>query len=454
MELKDKKLQQKDTSIEHLKKEKMFEKHNLLLREFGNIGSIIYIIKVKTFENGDYIVKIGESRRGIESRYNEHRYNYEECIILDCFLVNRSKDFEKFLHNHEAIKPTQAKNYPKHENENELFFIGQDLTYIMLLEIIRKNIKTFQDQFGINDIDLTVRNLLNEFIPKISINNQQQKEININDSDGSLKNLINELIHQNQLLHNQIGLLEKNQNEKLEDQTKLLNEIKETLTSQYKSVTGYGEINKTRGPRLQKINPDTFEVIKVYEIIQDLLNEDYKIKSASLNKAIIENTIYNGFRWMYVDKKLDANIVHNIQPNKITRPQNLGYIAKVDVNKTKILNVYIDRKTAARLNNYNCESSLDEVVKKKKLSNNHYYLLYNECSEQLRNNFTPKYIILYKDGVGKFDTNNKLIQEYTCKSDCARLDDDVSEKTLSRALKENIMYKNHYYRKLEPKLFI
>ena len=45
-------------------------------------------------------------------------------------------------------------------------------------------------------------------------------------------------------------------------------------------------------------------------------------------------------------------------------------------NKTEILNVYLDRKTAAKLNGYKSLSALDNPVKKNTITNNHYYMLY------------------------------------------------------------------------------
>uniref|UniRef100_A0A6C0ECX7 Uncharacterized protein n=1 Tax=viral metagenome TaxID=1070528 RepID=A0A6C0ECX7_9ZZZZ len=48
---------------------------------------------------------------------------------------------------------------------------------------------------------------------------------------------------------------------------------------------------------------------------------------------------------------------------KITKIQNIGYIAKLDANKKEILNVYLDRKSACKLNNYKSLASLDEPVK-------------------------------------------------------------------------------------------
>jgi hypothetical protein len=54
---------------EKLAKEKILEREKVLLSQYGTAGSIFYIIRVKTFENGQYIVKVGESRIGILSRY-------------------------------------------------------------------------------------------------------------------------------------------------------------------------------------------------------------------------------------------------------------------------------------------------------------------------------------------------------------------------------------------------
>ena len=45
-------------------KQKALDNEKFLLKEYGHSGSLVYIIKVKTFENGQYIVKIGHSTKG------------------------------------------------------------------------------------------------------------------------------------------------------------------------------------------------------------------------------------------------------------------------------------------------------------------------------------------------------------------------------------------------------
>lgn len=138
-------IKQLENDKNKLSKEKELEKHNLLLREFGCAGSLVYIVKVKTNDDLTYIVKIGESRKGLCNRFEEHKSSYDECVMLDCFMVKRSKDFESFIHLHELVSPNKITNLKGHENERELFLIGKKLSYDILLNLIKKNIKQFND---------------------------------------------------------------------------------------------------------------------------------------------------------------------------------------------------------------------------------------------------------------------------------------------------------------------
>ena len=185
------------------------------------------------------------------------------------------------------------------------------------------------------------------------------------------------------------------------------------------------------------------------------MKENTAIKRPSINKAIDENTIYHGFRWLLVDRSLDPNIIINIQPTKITRAQNIGYIAKLNKEKTEILNVYLDRKNAAAENEYLSYSALDNPVKNYTITNGHYYVLYDSCEEDLREEFVikngNKEPILYKNGVGQYNAENVLVQEFICKYDCIK-SLHISDKTLEKALTKNILYNGTYFRFLDCKV--
>jgi hypothetical protein len=408
--------------------EKDLQREKILLREFGSIGSIIYIIKVKTNSNGTYIIKIGESRIGILNRYNEHKIKYEEILLLDCFLVKKSKDFESFLHNHENIKNNRINDMEGHENERELFLIGKNLTYNMLIEIIKNNIKYFND---VNEFDIEKLKLECEKLKLLdSVNNNDKLNID--------PNIIN-------LILNKMEKIEKSNSEILEK----INNM------QIKTTNNFNETLPTLGPRLQKINPDNFQIIKIYESISECMKEHHFIKRPSINKAIIENTIYHGFRWLLVERNLDPNIIYNIQKTKDVLTKNIGYVAKLNKDKNEIINVYIDKKTAAIHNGYTSSSGLDNPMKKFTFTNGFYYIFYDKCEEDLKNKFKKKNNnsdpILYKNGIGQYDSYDNLIKEFICKYDCIR-SLKISDKTLAKALDKNKMYNNFYFKYIGAKI--
>ena len=231
-----------------------------------------------------------------------------------------------------------------------------------------------------------------------------------------------------------------------------MNKINE---KEIKVVTGFNQQIPNLGPRLQKINPENLQLVKVYESVTEAINENKNIKRPSIAKAVEENTIYCGFRWLLVERNLDSTIIHCIQPTKETKVQNLGYIAKLNTDKSYILNIYLDRKTAATLNGYQSLSALDNPVKNNTLINCHYYTLYDTCEQSLIQTFEEKngVPLLYKNGIGQYDIDNNLIREFACKYDCIK-ELKMSDKTLAKALTNNIPYNNYYYKELWSRLNI
>ena len=420
-----------------LEKEKVLEREKILLKEYDTASSIVYIIKVKSLEHvGKYIIKIGESRRGISGRYNEHKSKYEECVLLDCFCVHRSKDFENFIHNHESVRLNRVTDLKNHENEHELFLIGRNLSYHTLHQIITNNMKNFNE---VNNSSLELE------IEKLKLLIQMKEDKNENP-------LLHDLVNSVDRLANSVKQLSA----KVDANEKRMKEMMEKMSApQVKTTTGFNTTLVTLGPRLQKIHPDTLELVKVYESVSEAMKENPDIKRPSMNKAVRENTVYHGYRWLLVDRELDPNVIHEILPTKKVRPQNLGYIAQLNGDKTKILNVYIDRKTAAHCNGYE-SSGLDIPVKKSIVSRGFYYKLYDDCDEELRETFelernNGECPLLYRNGVGQYDTEGTLVQVHACKYDCIRTL-KLSDKTLAKALSKNISYNGFYFKEIGEKL--
>ena len=412
----------------NLSQQKILEREKILLKEYATAGAIFYVIKVKSFENGRYIVKVGESRKGVLDRYKEHKTKYEECLLLDCFTVNKSKDFETFIKEHDLIRGSKVNDLPSHETEMELFLIGKNLSYQSLLNIINNNIKYFNNN-DTNKLELEIEQL------KLMLEMKNSNNDNL---------LIQELVKTVKQLSGKIDNLENSN----KDIATKLNSL------QTKTTTNFQQPLATVGPRLQQINSETMTINKVYESVAECIKEyNFKVKRPSIVKAIEDNTVYNGFRWAFVDRNTDPNIIANILPTKQTKTQNLGYIAKLNKEKTEILNVYLDRKNAATSNDYASSSSLDTPVKNVSLTNGHYYMLYDKCEDELKNNFVQKYgePLLYKDGVGQYNAENNLVAEFVCKNDCIK-QLKMSDKTLSKALDKNLLYNNCYFKSVGSKL--
>jgi hypothetical protein len=425
LQIEDKKKQEYDAK---LAKQKCLEREKILMQEYATSGALFYIMKVKTFENGQYIIKIGESRKGVLGRYNDHKTKYEECLLLDCFAVNKSRDFETFIKEHDSIRRNRVTDLPGHETELELFLIGRNLSYPALLDIINNNIKYFNNN-DTHKLELEIQQL------KLMLEMKTSNNDNV---------LIHELLQTVKQLSGKIDNLEAMN----------LDILSKINSTQIKTTTGFNQPLVTVGPRLQKINPETMAIVKVYESVAECLKEyNFKVKRPSIDKAVKENTVYKEYRWSFVDRNLDPNVIHNLPPTKETKTQNLGYIAKLNDEKTEILNVYIDRKTAAIENGYASHSALDTPVKNTSLTNGHYYALYEKCTDELRSSFEQKYgaPLLYKDGVGQYTGDNQLVREFVCKYDCIK-QLKMSDKTLSKALTNNAMYNDYYFRMIGSKV--
>jgi hypothetical protein len=413
------------------------EREKMLLHEFGASGALIYLIKVKTNEDKSYIIKIGESRKGVRDRYNEHKTKYgDDILLLDCYAVKRSKEMESFILHHDKIRPNQVSNLPGHEKELELFLIGKSLSYNTVTQLIKNNMKQF-NEFSTEKLEEEIKMLRN-------IITNSHKSVTAEKED-----IIQELLNNQKIMMKMLQNLEATNKEILQKM--------DATQPQIKTATVFQEPLVTLGPRLQQINPDTLTLNKVYESVAECIKEtNFVLKRPSIVKAVTENTVYHGYRWAFVDRDDDATKINNLQPTKATRPQNMGYIAKLNAAKTEILNVYIDRKTAATNNGFASHSSLDNPVKNETIANGHYYILYDNCDADVISKYEDEKggePLLYKDGVGQFDAQGKKVKEYVCKYDCIK-QMKMSDKSLAKVLDTNNLYNGYCFRRIGSKVFI
>jgi hypothetical protein len=177
----------------------------------------------------------------------------------------------------------------------------------------------------------------------------------------------------------------------------------------------------------------------------------FKIPRSSLNKAITDNTVYYKYRWVYIEEGQDQTIV-KAEPTKECIVKNNGYIAKLNKDRTKILNVYLDRKTASIKNNYKCDY-LDSFVKYGNIvDSKYYYVLYENCSKEVKEEFlksiSKSEIVLSKTPIGKYE-NDVLVKIYKSKYNCCVIENQIGQKSLENALNNGIKVYGYTYKNLE-----
>lgn len=441
-----KELEQRENALTRVRHQSMMHKHNLLLKQYGNYKNIVYIILVKVIEGrtneivnnqndchmGKYIIKIGESRKGLKGRYDDHKDKYPECIILDCYPVAKSQDFEKFLHR--KLSAYRYRKLEGHEKEHELFHVGNGLTYAYVKNLIEENINDYNDH-------------------EVVIERQKAKICQMKLELEKVQAMLDE---QNNGKFNETLLLEKFEKmveNKIDDlKGVLLEEIRKVnVKSQLKLTNNFGERYHALGKKIQQINPDNMQLVKVFESIADV-SKTFKFPKSSVTKAIQENTIYKNFRWAYDDEE--------VQPTRsLKKNQNSGYVAKLNSAKDKILAVYLNGQVASKENGYESVAYLDAYIKSGKQVDGVYYVRYHDgCSEEIKKEFLQatgnKEIVLYKnEGVGVYNLENELIREFRSKHDCTS-NTKIGSKSIRKALNSGESYDEFYYKYLYNKTVI
>jgi prophage antirepressor-like protein len=454
---------------EQIKIEKALENQRILLSKFGSCGPCIYVIRVKSYENGGCVLKIGESRRGVEGRYTEHRKKYEEALLLECFPVLRSKDFESFLLHYEQIRPHRKTDLPGHEMEMELIELGNGLTYAMLMSIIQNNLDSF-NHYGAKDVEALQREneLLKSIIQNSSAKGADCRQLMTEPEKFSAKG---DSVHVTSHIESEnpvymIPTAASHTDDILRDilntqkliLEKISNMEKQQSIPQQKTVTNFNLPLATLGPRLQQIDPDTMTLVKWYESMEDFLKQNgfNKFKRPSIAKAIENNTVYKGFRWSFVDRNQDPHILVNLMVTKQTKARNLGYVAKLDQSKSKILAVYLDRKVAAAAHGL-CRSALEKPVKTGRIHNGHYYMMYENVDSVLRQEFESSIgneLLPFKTkGVEQYDADNNLVRTYSSRQECHE-SFNIGDRSLNHAIASGMPYNGYVYKLIDPKLFI
>ena len=208
-------------------------------------------------------------------------------------------------------------------------------------------------------------------------------------------------------------------------------------------------------PKVYQYNPDNLTTpINMYnggplEIERN--NPTIMMSPASLKQASQNNTIYKGFRWLYVNRNEEPPL--ELEPTKETKhvSPEVQFIAMIDIKKTKILAVYSNQKEAVEARNMKC-SGFTRAIQQQSLSSGHYWNFFDKCSQEMIDEYLShsklpeKYVPTVSKKVQQIDPRtNEIVKTYNSNTDVCKTA-QISTATLRRITKTDEIYNGYKWK--------
>jgi hypothetical protein len=154
-----------------------------------------------------------------------------------------------------------------------------------------------------------------------------------------------------------------------------------------------GPTSNSTGPIVQLYHKDDLhKVVQVFSSILEATRDfNYDNKTASftcIKKANQHKTIYLDHRWHFISNRqeVDLHKERDIGETVITQERKQGQVAMLNIDKTKIINVFQLAKEAAK-SVLQHQSAMCTAIKYASPLNNHYWMRWEDVSVSLRNEF-------------------------------------------------------------------
>jgi prophage antirepressor-like protein len=434
-ELKDK-LDKLDELKDELKQEnevnKLLIMHNSDLKNHTNLikaydqKNVIYICRLKYIDDKK-IIKIG-STQNIKERvcHMNNQFDNIEIILLDIIEINNYRKFEKYLHNNDFIKKYYYPLLKKDKSESKETYLVNDEELKEFLKIMNQNKNLYKDIDPMIIEEIKLKQLEKE-VEKMKVE-LELKELLITQKNLDFETLKykveNNILLQDEKTSKESELYENNSDEDLEENYLSDEELDLTKTNFQMKVRSNG----IRSPKVYQYKPDNLsDPIKIFDSPADVERskelETHHISPGPLRKASKNNTIYKGYRWLFLNRTEDppTSIPETVDTKH--KSPDIKYIAMIDVKKTKILDVFATQKDAVEARNMKSRS-FTRAIQQQSLSSGHYWNFFENCSEEMKNEYLANHKLPEKfphnngKKVEQIDPKTKnVLKVYNCNRD-------------------------------------
>lgn len=389
--------------------------HNALVEAFRD-RYLVYFAKLCEKDDGKWLIKIGSTKeiQNISLTLLKEFGSFSVLKILEC---PRNEAFEKFLHHHREIEKFKYKD--KHFNSIETFLVNEK----EFDEIIRIAIHNKHKFSSIVE---------HEHIIELETLKLKQMEAKITESQ----------------------LQKEIQGLKLDELTKITSEDNDYIDP----VILLGDFRKhtqSRGNKIQRYSPDGKTLIKTYDSFAYAMRDKDVGESTSrgcIKNAIENKLVYKDSRWAELDRNMQDETIQEIGETVESKTVKLGYVAMLNMNKDKIVNVFCDQKAAAEDRKFSSGGAVSNAIKRESVSGGHYFKMWDDCSQELKDEFLldnelpEKRIPINGKKIEQLHPiTNQVIKVFTSFEDVIK-DFRVSRQTLKSACNFDIICKGYKWK--------
>ena len=458
-------------------------RHNALI-EASKKSHVIYICELSEKYENQTLIKIGKTD-DVKTRIIGLKFKYQKPVFLQhVFHCENNSEFEKYIHNLKEFKENRFNDKLENgETSREIYILNENLRMDYIIEVINKNIKTYEKLNQTEYIEYQ-KNEIEKL--KISLEIEKQKNMNVFvNSFGTLLNDSNKKRIFKELMNDSCPVVDadseaqedsiriekeelqisttESEPEEQEETIKIEKEELQTYTIELEdqeiTQTDSSEISDTDGMKKRKKKIVSYiqqydldgNLIKYYESFIDLIRDVKGTSVSGLKHSISNSSVYHDFRWKIIEKTDDPSVKYDIGDTKDIIISRREFIAHINIDKTQIMNVYSEQKEFAekyKLSN----SAVCCAIKRGSRTQGGHIMFYDDCPIEMReeyektNKLPEKPVISGGMTVSKIDKNTKVVlKNYNSISDVIK-ENPMSRLSLQNASNNNTIHNGFYWK--------
>lgn len=389
----------------------------------------VYLFKVSETDSENFTVKLGETDN-ISRRMITLKQEYKNCLLLDVFPCNRPHKFEQYLLNRYDIKLQRIPN-------TELLQIDKQFQYKQLVKIIQKHLPYFNNKCIREELNLAISKENTAIAKEMTFLLQAIQACTDEETKRMFLHRYKQMLDCNTRVSNHINhTYDLDENHHNNDNTK----TESTSASSHRKVYRY--------------NPDNLkEPVSEYSSLREAarsLNNN-KIHDYHVRAACLDNTLLEGYRWYFIDGDDDLPVELPATKNQNTKKTHKkGLVAQLNIEKTKIINVFPSQVDAAAMLNV-AACSITVAITKSSVCAGFYWRMFDECDDALKGSFEgdipqARTSTTCSKKLQRIDPDtDKVLESYTCIQDVCSIY-KTSHKTINKVCKGGDIFKGYKWK--------